>query len=268
MNNYWNNKTALITGASGGIGAAIAETLAAQGMRVILVARDTQKLCKVTAQIRSNGGIANYYAFDLTLAENRISLINSIKNDYGIPDVLINNAGIGWYGYFSKMPWGVADNLISLNIETPAHLTSLLLPEMLKLERARIINIGSIAGKLPEQGVALYAASKAFLDTFTKSLFRELRGTTITASVLRAGPVKTNFFENAAEYENGSRIPAEKFAIFPEIVAQKVWSLIKHPRRFAYVPFYLFFSPLLETFFSWAIDLVGPLLLRRSDPSE
>jgi len=264
MNQSWNNKTALITGASGGIGAAIALKFASEGMRVILVARRLEKLSELANLIKSRGGIVYYYAFDLSKSENRVELVSVVKKDVGIPDILVNNAGIGWYGYFSKMPWEIANDLLALNIEAPTHLTSLLLSDMLKLKVGRIINIGSIAGKLPEQGVALYSASKSYLDSFTTSLFRELRGTRLTTSVLRAGPVKTNFFNHAAEYKNGSRIPAESLAISAERVANKTWSLILHPRRYAYIPFYTILSPLLETFFSWALDLLGPILLKYS----
>jgi uncharacterized protein len=264
MNSSWTGKTALITGASSGIGASIAEKLSSEGIRVILVSRNISKLNTLKNKINSSCGQACCYACDLTISENRIHLFEQIKNELGIPDILINNAGIGWYGYFYQMPWKVADNILSLNIVAPTHLTSLFIPFMLKLQKGRIINIGSVVGKLPEQGVALYSASKGYLDSFTKTIFRELRGTNLSASIVRAGPVKTDFFDTAAEFKGGSRIPAEIFAISPERVAEKVWSLIEHPRRYVYVPFYTFFSPLLETLFSWVIDFVGPVLLKRS----
>ncbi len=115
----------------------------------------------------------------------------------------MNNAGIGWYGYFSNMPWSVANELIELNITSVTHLTSLFLPGMLQLSKARIINIGSISGKLPEQGIALYSASNAYMDAFTTSLYRELRGTNVTATVVRAGPVKSDFYDRALQSPSG-----------------------------------------------------------------
>jgi len=264
MDHFWNHRLALITGASSGIGAAIASKFSKEGIHVILVARHEDKLVDLASQIQTAGGIASYYVCDLTKSDARVSLVTQIKHEVGIPDILVNNAGIGWYGYFSKMPWEIAENIISLNIEAPTHLTSLFLADMLKLDKARIINIGSIIGKLPEQGVALYSSSKSYLDSFSTSVFRELRGTQTTMSVLRAGPVKTNFFDNAAEYTNGGRIPAESLAISADKVANAAWSLVIHPRRFVYVPFYTVVSPLLETFFSWLLDIVGPILLKHS----
>ena len=268
MKSEWQDKLALITGASSGIGASIAKKLASQGIRVILVARNTDNLNKLADNIRNNGGKAYCYSCDLSISENRTQLFHQIKNDQGIPDILINNAGVGWYGYFYDMPWKTADNLLSLDIIAPTHLTSLFIPYMLELKRSRIINIGSIAGKLPEQGIALYSAAKGYLDSFTKSLYRELRGTNLSVSIVRAGPIKTNFFSGDVETMDGRRIPAERFAIPPERVANKVWSLILHPRRYAYVPFYSFLSPLLEFLFSWLLDLVGPVLLRFSSKNK
>lgn len=265
MRTNWKNKTALVTGSSSGIGAAIAQKLADEGLRVILVARRLEKLEEVAAKIRSTGGLVVLYQSDLTRSEQRETLVNKIIDEVGIPEILINNAGLGWYGYFSQMPWQVAEELIALNIEASTHLTSLLLPKMLGLPTARIINIGSVAGKLPEQGIALYSATKAYLDTFTKSVYRELRGTHTSISILRAGPVKTEFFDRASDLPNGGRIPAERFAISSDRVANSVWGLIQSPHRYSYVPFYLFFSPLLEVLFSWALDLVGPILLKMSE---
>jgi short-subunit dehydrogenase len=214
--------------------------------------------------ITESGGKAYVFPADLSSSEARATLAENILSELGSPDILINNVGIGWYGYFSQMPWDVAKELINLNISTTTHLTSIFLPHMLTLPKARIINIGSIAGKLPEQGIALYSASKAYLDAFSKSLFRELRGTNTTISVVRSGPVKTDFFDRSQNLAKGRRIPGELFAVKPERVSRCVWWLLQNPVRYAYVPFYLFISPLLEIFFSWIIDLIGPVLLRNS----
>lgn len=265
MNNHWEGTTALITGASSGIGASIAYLLAAKGIHVILVARNATRLKNLVRSISENGGKADFIPADLTVEENRSSLYRKITEEFGTPEIIINNAGVGWYGYFSEMPWSLANNLLQLNIIAPTHLTSLFLPDMMKMNQGHIINIGSISGKLPEQGIVLYSSSKGYLDNFTKALYRELRQSKVSVSVIRAGPVQTNFFDSAAHSPGGRRIPAESLSIPAEQVARKVWSLLEHPRRFAYVPFYTIFSPLLEIFFSWAIDLVGPILLQKSD---
>jgi short-subunit dehydrogenase len=263
-NNYWVGKTALITGASAGIGENVARFLASKGLHVILVARSLDKLQAITSQIATSGGTASVFQADLAQTTDRVRLAENILSEHGAPYILVNNAGIGWYGFFHKMPWSVAHSIIDLNITSTTHLTSLFLPGMLKLPKARIINIGSISGKLPEQGIALYSASKAYLDAFTTCLFRELRGTNVTASVLRAGPVKTEFYSRAIDLPSGGRVPGEFFAVKAQRISNSIWNLIKHPTRYAYVPFYLTLSPLLETFFAWALDLVGPILLKNT----
>jgi short-subunit dehydrogenase len=261
MENYWTNKIALITGASSGIGASIAKYFASHGIKVALVARRLSKLENVAESIRKAGGEVSIFSADLSQEAERVKVLAEIISTVGVPDILVNNAGIGYYGYFTQMPWEVAKNLIRLNIEATTHFTSMLLPEMLKKPKARIINIGSIIGKMPEQGVALYAASKSYIDAFTKSIYRDLRGTNVRISVLRPGPVKTEFFDRSESFENGSRVPAEQFAVSADRVAQAAWWLVNYPARFKYVPFYMSASILLEPLFAWIIDLVGPALL-------
>lgn len=258
----WQGKTALITGASSGIGESTAYLLASKGMEVILVARRTHKLSDIQKRITATGGKATVFPCDLSKFSERESLCNTLKKNNLVPDVLVNNAGLAWYGYFHKMPWDVAYNILSVNVEAVTHLTRLFLPCMIENNLGRIINVGSIAGKLPEQGIAVYSASKAYLDAFTIAIFRETRGTGVVLSILRAGPVKTEFFEIARNQENGTDVPAERLAIPSELVAKAVWSLINNPRRVAYVPFYAALSPLLEIFFSTIIDAIGPILLR------
>lgn len=259
---FLSQKMALITGASSGIGELTARLLAKKGLNVILVARREEKLKIIVSEINSSGGKAEYFVCDLTDEQERDSLFNRIKEVNKVPDILINNAGIGWYGYFYKMPWNAAKELLAINVEAVAHLTSLFLPEMLTRNYGHIINIGSVAGKLPEQGIAIYGSSKAFLDSFTTILHRELRGTKVHVSILRAGPIKTEFFDAARKMENGGNIPAENIATSTSAVARKIWNLIRHPRKIVYIPFWMMFSPLLEIFFERLIDLVGPLLLK------
>jgi hypothetical protein len=260
-----NNKTALITGASSGIGASLATFLAEHNVNVVLVARREPRLVKLTDQIRAKGGQATYYACDISHAQARQKLVRAIRADIGQVDILVNNAGFGWYGYFHQMAWRDAQQMLAVNVEAAVHLTSLLLPDMLERKQGHIINISSIAGGMPNQGIAVYAASKAFLDAFTTSLHRELRGSGVSVSAMRLGPVRTEFFDQAKKRENGRAVPAANLAIPVERVSRALWRLLKHPRRAVYVPGWLCLSGLVEPLFGWMIDLLGPLLLRRRD---
>lgn len=253
----------LITGASSGIGASASLFLASKQIHVILVARRLDRLESLKDQIIASGGTATVFQCDLSRSSERLALFEYLDQNDLVPDILINNAGFAWYGYFHKMEWEIAEGIIDVNVEAISHLSSLVLPQMLEQKHGHIINIGSIAGKLPEQGIAVYSATKAYVDAFTTSLHRELKRTGVHISVLRAGPVKTEFFESAKNLEDGGSVPAERFAIPAERVSKAIWKLIRHPKRVLYVPFYVSVSPLLEVLFSWIIDEVGPVLLRR-----
>lgn len=260
---FLKKKTALITGASSGIGESISRKLSGEGIKVILVARRKDLLANLANEINLSGGEAVFFPADLTNEGDRIRLWGFLSSENLLPDILVNNAGFGWYGFFYDMPWKTAQDLIALNVEAMVHLTRLVLPVMLSRGYGHVINIGSISGKLPEQGIALYSSSKNFMDSFTTVLYRELVGTNVHISVIRAGPIKTEFFDSARRLENGGSIPAEKLATSSSAVSKKVWRLLQKPRKIVYVPFWTAISPLLEILFEWLIDLIGPVLLRK-----
>ncbi|HMK08908.1 MAG TPA: SDR family NAD(P)-dependent oxidoreductase, partial [Anaerolineales bacterium] len=256
-------QVALVTGGSGGIGAATARRLAAAGMKVILVARGRPGLEQVAGAIRSAGGQAEVLEADLTREQDVRNVYDRSSAIYGPVDLVVNCAGIGWYGYGDEMPWPAADEMIRVNLTAVARLTMLFLSEMKRRGQGHIINIGSIVGSLPSQGVALYSATKSFVDSFSSSLFRELKGTGVHISVIRPGAIRSGFFDKVARASFGRRIPAERLALAPERVAEGVWSVVRRPRRLAYVPPILAFVPWIELTFGWLIDRLGPLELRR-----
>jgi hypothetical protein len=260
----WSGKTALITGASSGIGAALAHFLADKGLRVLLTARREDRMLELAREINGLKDRVIIFPADVGKPAERVKLFESITRSHQV-DILINNAGFGWYGYFSHMPWETARQLIAVNMEAVAHLTSLFLPGMQERKRGHIINIGSIAGGFPNQGIAMYSASKAFLDAFTTSLHRELRGSGVHASVMRLGPVKTEFYDQARGLENGGSVPAESLAVGVEQVSRSLWQLLNHPRRVMYVPGCLWISKFAEPVLGNLVDLFGPLLLRRAE---
>jgi uncharacterized protein len=266
MSEGTQRKTALITGASSGIGAVIARRLAREGYRVVLVARRIERLEQLSAQITAAGGEAVIIPGSLSTPADREALIAALSQGCDQVDVLINNAGLGWYGFYSNMPAHVAQEMIAVNVQAVAELTHHFLPQMLARKSGHIINISSIAGGIPSQGIALYAASKAFVDAFTTSLHRELRGSGVHASVVRPGPVKTEFFEVAVSYPGGGRVPAEFLAVGPEMVARSVSGLLRRPRRVVYVPWIYATIPWVEALVGWFMDLLGPIDVRRFAP--
>ncbi len=256
-------KIALITGASSGIGAATARRLAREGLRVVLVARREDRLKVLEEEICQAGGEALAIAADLADEAQRERLFRQVYAGWGPLDLLVNNAGMGWYGYCVDMPWPVAQQMMQVNMAAMVHLTLLFLPSMRARGSGHIINVSSIAGSLPNQGIAMYGATKSFVDNFTTSLYREMRGSGVKVSVVRPGPVATEFFDASSDARTGLRMPAERFGVRPERVAERIWALVKRPRRVAYVPGFFYWVPWVEPTVGWLIDLLGPLLLKK-----
>jgi short-subunit dehydrogenase len=263
MRNKPDTRTVLITGASSGIGAAFACFLAIHGLHVFIAARRENRLKDLAEEIRSSGGEVDFFPCDLEKSKTREELVHSVLSRAGHLDILINDAGFGWYGYFYQMDWADAARMLAVNMEAVAHLSRLVLPDMTARHKGHIINISSIAGSLPNQGIAMYSASKAFVDAFTTALYRELYGSGVWASAMRLGPIQTEFFEQARQLKNGSDVPAERFAIPVERVNRALWNLLRHPRRVIYVPAWQRMSTVVEPLFGGIIDHLGPLLLRR-----
>ena len=259
----WEGRVALVTGASSGIGEAVARRLALEGLRVVLVARREDRLDALASDITAAGGKALPVVADLTEEAGRVRVVEASRLAFGPLDVLVNNAGFGWYGFGADMPWSVARQMIRVNAEAAVQLSLMLLPEMRRRNSGHVINVSSIAGSLPNQGVALYSATKSFLDSFTTALYRELRGTHVHLSLVKPGPVTTEFFEVAARKSSGRRVPAERLAVKVSAIVDCIWSLLNRPRRVAYVPSLLSLVPWVEPSLGWLIDRLGPLLLKR-----
>jgi short-subunit dehydrogenase len=259
----WQGKTALITGASGGIGAEIARKLAAEGLHVILVARREEIMNDLAREITNQGGMATVIPADLADENERRRVFDQVMDQFGYLDVLVNNAGFGWYGYTQEMPWPLAVEMLKVNISAIVQLTLMFLPKMRARNIGHIINIGSVAGSIPSQGVALYSATKSFVNAFTTSLYRELSNSRVYTSVVRAGPVTTEFFRNMKSKQSRLMRVVERLGVSPRHVAASVWSLILHPKRKVYVPGWMGVVPFIEFAFGWIMDRIGPLDLKK-----
>ncbi|MBN1686876.1 MAG: SDR family NAD(P)-dependent oxidoreductase [Spirochaetales bacterium] len=263
----WYGKVALITGATGGIGAAVARKLASKGIEVVLLGRRKERLETLHEEIRSAGGKAMHIVTDLAREDVLEEIERAVSSRYHGIDIFVYSAGIGWYGYFSDMSWETADAMMQVNLRGLVRLSLHAIKQMTARGRGRIISIGSIAGEIEAQGVALYSATKAFINTLTRSISRELKGSRVSASVVRPGAVASEFFDVAATMANGRPVPAGKVAISPERVAEKVWRLILRPRPRAYVPGGLGVLRFARLGLGFVLDLLGPIHLRRRVPA-
>jgi uncharacterized protein len=190
--------TTLITGASSGIGAAFARKLSARGRNVLLVARSEDKLIALCNELGRLTSIrAQYLALDLRVSEARSQLFEETKKRGLEIDMLINNAGFGSMNDFAKLDLATELEMIELNITAVVDLTHRFLGPMRERKQGTIINVASTAGFQPVPYMATYAATKAFVLSFSEALWDENRMHGIHVMALCPGVTETNFFEAA-----------------------------------------------------------------------
>ncbi len=191
----------LLTGASSGIGLELAKCFAADQSNLILIARTTAALEKLAADLRSEFQIETHViTADLARPDSPQNIFDELKGRGVIVDVLVNNAGFGLHGAFVELPLVRQLEIIQVNVASLVALTGLFLPGMIARKRGGILNVGSIAGFLPGPNMAIYYASKAFVQSFSDALFEELRGTGVGITNLCPGPTETNFSQTARSH--------------------------------------------------------------------
>lgn len=191
-------QTALITGASGGLGLAFAHKFAENNYNLVLVARSEDKLRQLASDLQSAHGItARVLPGDLTDADLPATLHSTLQDEGVAVDVLVNNAGFASYGLFHELDLQRELNMIQLNIAALTHLTHRFLGDMVARDQGRILNVASTAAFLPGPLMAVYYASKAFVLHFSEALANELKGTGVTVTTLCPGPTRTGFQSRA-----------------------------------------------------------------------
>jgi short-subunit dehydrogenase len=199
--------TTLITGASSGIGEVFARKLAARGRNVLLVARSEDKLITLCNELgRSHSIRAQYVALDLSEPESPARLFEEVEKRSLSVDMLINNAGFGSMGEFAQLDLARELNMIDLNIKSLVELTHLFLQPMLERKQGTIINVASTAAFQPVPFMATYAATKAFVLSFSEALWEENRTHGIQVLALCPGVTDTNFFEAARGHKPPARV--------------------------------------------------------------
>ncbi len=191
-------KMVLITGASSGIGRAFAELFAKERYRVVLASRSKEKLNDIAGGLRSRYGVKTVVIpVDLAQSGGARALFDKLEQDAIDIDVLINNAGIGSYGYLHQQNVQSELQMLQLNVHSLSHLTMLFLPGMVARGAGRILNIGSTTSFYPCPLSANYAASKAFVLSMTEAVANEVRGTGVSVTALCPGGTATEFFRKA-----------------------------------------------------------------------
>ena len=191
-------RTALITGASSGIGLELATCFARDGYDLVLVARNAAALEALAGELRQAFGVSVItLPKDLSLRDTPTELVEHLTRSSVAVDVLVNNAGFGTHGAFAEADLTEQLEMMQVNMAALTHLTRLCLPGMLARRRGKILHVASTAAFQPGPLMAVYYATKAYVLSFSEALANELRGSGVTVTVLCPGPTQTNFQQRA-----------------------------------------------------------------------
>ena len=211
--------TALVTGASSGIGDAFARELAATGTDLVVVARDRERLETLAKELPEAHGVhVEVLAADLSAPVSRAAVEKRLADRTRPVDLLVNNAGFGTVGRFVDLPIGREEQQVQLNVLAVLRLTSVALAGMVARGHGNVVNVASIAAFVPAPDSATYAATKAFVCSFTESLHDELAGTGVCATASVPGFTRTEF-QDRAEWTEQEHVP-ERAWLSPEQVAR------------------------------------------------
>lgn len=226
---------ALVTGASSGLGAEFALQLAPRVGKLVLVARRESLLHQLADRIREafpKVAVA-VYALDLSDPLERQTLAAALFKTGYCPDLLVNNAGLGDYGEFANSDWEKIEQMLQVNVTALTHLTHLLVPEMIRRGGGAIINVSSLASLIPIPDFAVYAATKAYVTSFSEALRIELREHHIPVLAVCPGPVRTEFGEVARRGAHSREMPSKKALYVPkeQVVAEALAALDRKVAR-------------------------------------
>jgi short-subunit dehydrogenase len=194
----YKNKTAVVTGASSGLGVEYARELAKRGANLVLVARRKEALDELATALKKDHGVeVQTIALDLSTPTSAKKLMAELKKLKLETEILINNAGFGTSGRFTKDNADKVQDEIQLNVGTLVELTHAVLPAMIAAKAGAIVNIASTAAYQPVPGMAVYAATKAFVLSFTSAVWGETKNTGVRVLAVSPGATATSFFDVA-----------------------------------------------------------------------
>ncbi len=227
---FFDGCTALITGASSGFGREFARQLAPYAGTIILAARRADRLEKLKAELEREGLTIHCHVVDLADEAQTEKFLASLAASGDRVSFLINNAGCGDHGLFEDSEWKRVKAMLDVNITALTRLTHALLPDLVRSRRGAILNVSSIASLIPVPKLTVYAATKAYVTSFTEGIRAEVRGTGVTVTAVCPGPVDTEFFE-IAERPQGEPAPAPAIMkVTPQQVVREALDAVARDR--------------------------------------
>ena len=250
-----SGKTALITGASSGMGAAIAKELAKQGAQVLLLARNEARLKQVETEIKAAGGKARFYCVDLGDMDAVKAVAQRIQLEVGTPDILVNNAGSGCWKSIQDTSPEEAWQMMEMPYFAAFNVTRAFMPEMLKRNTGHIVNMSSVGSRFVWPGATAYLAARWAVRGFTEALRADLYHTKINVTLYESGVVESPYWE----HNPGSRERVPKIAkiipnLTPEQVGVAVAKGIQRNKRLIVIPFMMKTIYLQHFFFPCAVQ--------------
>lgn len=223
---HLSDSIAVVTGASEGIGRAIALALGDRGAKVGLCARTAERLDAIVTELEARGITVAGRSCDVSDEASVAAFAGFVQARLGEPDVLVNNAGVGYFAPVDEMPVARFDETMAVNVRGIFLMTRAFLPGMKRRRRGHIVNIASLAGRNPVPGGAAYAASKHAVLGFSKSLLMEVRDHDIRVTAVCPGSVVTPFFAKA-----GAALERPERKLQPDDVAETVVAALILPER-------------------------------------
>jgi short-subunit dehydrogenase len=229
--------TAIVTGASSGIGAATARALAAKGARAVLLARNRERLAAVASQIQKSGGKADVYPVDLADPAAVAAIANKILSEASAPDILVNNAGAGrWLSVLETSPQEL-ERMMAVPYFAAFNLTREMLPAMRKRGRGHIVNVTSVGARLAWPGATAYIAARRAMESFSQGLRLELVGSGIDVTLAMFGSVETGYWKNnPGSRERLPGIASGTRFLAPEEAASAILAGIERRQRLVLKP--------------------------------
>lgn len=251
------NKIVLVTGASSGIGSAIAKAMALAGAaQVILLARNEERLKLVANEISVAGSKATIFTVDLSDPEAIRNVTQRVINQVGLPDILINNAGSGQWKFLEDTSDDEIRQMMTVPYFAAASMTKAFLPGMLKRGTGHIVNISSVASRFVWPGATAYTAARWAIRGFTEALRADLSGTGIGVTLYESGEIESDYWQN----NSGSRerIPKIGTLMIPvltvEHVGQAIVQGVRKNKRLIVIPFMMKLIYLQHFFFPWVVQ--------------
>jgi short-subunit dehydrogenase len=255
--NDLNGKVVVITGASSGIGAASAHLLAAQGCKVILIARRLDRLNELADEIKREGGTAISFQVDLADLEEIHSVAVKISHAVDQVDILVNNAGFGRLLWLEDLDLEKdIGAMVYVNLLGTIYLTRLLLPGMISRKQGHIINLASVASFIGTPTYTVYAATKFAIRGFSEALRREVNWWGIKVSAIYPGGVDTEFMEHTGRKRKPEITTPNWLLMSADEVARTVLKVAKRPRRMVLMPWPMILAVWANALFPGIIDWV------------